>query len=51
MTFDPDPAKKHMHYFHNKARMWFLNKRLDNYPPQVSDLVFEGPGIIVFHVG
>lgn len=50
MSFDPDPAKKHIHYFHNKANMWVGSKKLDHYPPQESNLVFEGPGVIVFHV-
>eukprot|EP01127_Copromyxa_protea_P001892 TRINITY_DN1179_c1_g1_i1.p1 TRINITY_DN1179_c1_g1~~TRINITY_DN1179_c1_g1_i1.p1 ORF type:complete len:393 (+),score=78.99 TRINITY_DN1179_c1_g1_i1:42-1220(+) len=50
MSFDSDPKKHHIHYFHNKAQMWFLNKKLDNYPPQVTDLIFEGPAIINFQL-
>jgi len=48
MTFDPDPTKHHVHYFHNKANMVFMGKKLDNYPPQVTDLMFEGPSLICF---
>jgi len=50
LTFDPDPAKSHMHYFHNKANMWFGSKKLDNYPPQETNLTFEGPAVIIFHL-
>jgi len=50
MTFDKDPTKHHLHYFHNKANMWCLNRKLDKYPPQETNLTFEGPGVIIFHL-
>eukprot|EP01126_Amoeba_proteus_P010424 TRINITY_DN1405_c0_g1_i7.p1 TRINITY_DN1405_c0_g1~~TRINITY_DN1405_c0_g1_i7.p1 ORF type:complete len:396 (-),score=63.53 TRINITY_DN1405_c0_g1_i7:175-1362(-) len=50
LTFDKDPAKEHIHYFHNKANMYFLDKKLDGYPPQATDLTFEGPSVVIFHL-